>query len=117
MKKAMGETRHCRRRKPDRFDRLDGQTNPVLNQVEAEPPDLGAHARAPTVRTPPEFERFDHVGSQNSFFFKRRVASTAARIAPTTVPGPKHTEQSHPVNPLHSFLDHNSGFLRIPSRA
>src|SRR2546422_11095763 len=97
MKKAMGETRHCRRRRPDRFDRLDGQTNPVLNQVEAEPPDLGAHARAPTVRTPPEFERFDHVGSQNSFFLKRRVASAATSIAPATLPRHADTQKSHTI--------------------
>src|SRR6266581_707726 len=32
------------------------------------------HARAPLVRTSLEFEHFDHVGSQNSYFLERRVA-------------------------------------------
>src|SRR2546428_4601736 len=35
--------------------------------------DLRAHARAPLVRVKLEFERFDHVGSQNSSFSERRV--------------------------------------------
>src|SRR6266478_9202187 len=36
--------------------------------------DLRVHARVPLVRTPLEFERFDHVGSQTLYFSKRRAA-------------------------------------------
>jgi len=57
------------------------------------------------------------LGSQNSYFSEVRAASPPARTTPTTVPGPKHPGQNHPVNLLHGFLDRNSGFPRIPSRA
>jgi hypothetical protein len=35
--------------------------------------DLRVHARASLVRVNPEFERFDHVGSQNSSFSEWRA--------------------------------------------